>query len=159
MKVKISIFFLILSCLLGHAAEWPWSHGDLRVSDNGLYLQHEDGTPFFWLGDTGWLLPQRLDRDEAQHYLEQTASEGYYIGMVCIWGGLVKGGLLTEEQAETYGMFLADRYKDRPNIIWIIDGDIQGDVKTSVWDALALSIKAGDPNHLMTFHPRGRTTS
>ncbi len=50
-------------------AERPWAHGDLRVSDNGLYLQHSDGTPFFWLGDTGWLLPQRLHRDEADHYL------------------------------------------------------------------------------------------
>lgn len=215
MKARISIFFLILSCLLAQGAgEKPWADGPLRVSDNGLYLQQEDGTPFFWLGDTGWLLPQRLDRDEAQHYLEQTAREGFnvvqiqvlngvtsfnrygamsnpdgwnlnvaskpgeygywehldhivdtaerngiYIGMVCIWGGLVKGGLLSEDQAVEYGRFLADRYKDRPNIIWIIGGDIQGDVKTPVWDALASSIKTNDPCHLMTFHPRGRTTS
>ncbi|MDE6521803.1 MAG: glycoside hydrolase family 140 protein [Muribaculaceae bacterium] len=207
----ISLFFFTFS--LG-AAEKPWEHGALRVSDNGLYLQHEDGTPFFWLGDTGWLLPQRLDRDEAQHYLEQTAQEGFnvvqvqvlngvpsfnrygkmshpdgwnldaaskpgeygywehldyiietaerngiYIGMVCIWGGLVKGGLMNEEQAKTYGEFLAKRYGDKRNIIWIIGGDIQGDVKTEVWEALAKSIKANDREHLMTFHPRGRTTS
>ncbi len=198
----------------GYAAEKPWAHGDLRVSDNGLYLQHADGTPFFWLGDTGWLLPQRLDRDEADHYLAQSAREGFnvvqiqvingvpsfnrygktshpdgwnlavasttgeygywehldhivdaaerngiYIGMVCIWGGLVKSGLMDEEQAKTYGKFLADRYKDKKNIVWIIGGDIQGDIKTSEWDTLAQTIKANDPNHLMTFHPRGRTTS
>ena len=207
------ILFLFLSLSL-HAAEKPWSHGRLQVADNGLYLQHEDGMPFFWLGDTGWLLPQRLDRDEAQHYLEQSAREGFnvvqiqvingvpsfnrygkmshpdgwnlseaskqgeygywehldhivdtaerngiYIGMVCIWGGLVKGGLMDKEQAEEYGKFLADRYKDKKNIIWIIGGDIQGDVKTEVWDTLASTIKANDPEHLMTFHPRGRTTS
>ena len=29
-------------------------HGPLRVSDNGRFLQHADGTPFFWLGDTWW---------------------------------------------------------------------------------------------------------
>lgn len=34
-----------------YAAERPWEHGELRVSDNGRYLQHKDGTPFFWLGD------------------------------------------------------------------------------------------------------------
>ena len=220
MTVPRLLTLIVILCLTAvcpvedDAAERPWSHGDLKVADNGLYLQHSDGTPFFWLGDTGWLLPQRLDRDEAQHSLEQTAREGYnvvqvqvlngvpsfnrygamsnpdgwnlaaaskpgeygywehmdhivdtagrngiYVGMVCIWGGLVKGGLLSEEQAREYGRFLANRYKDRPNIIWIIGGDIQGDVKTEVWDALARSIKANDPGHLMTFHPRGRTTS
>jgi len=49
----------------------PWSHGKLMVSEEGRYLKHEDGTPFFWLGETGWLLPQRLDRDEASYYLEK----------------------------------------------------------------------------------------
>jgi hypothetical protein len=29
-------------------------HGPLRVSDNRCYLEHRDGTPFFWLGDTWW---------------------------------------------------------------------------------------------------------
>ncbi len=215
MKIKFYLLVLVFFCFLSmNAAEKPWEHGDLRVSENGLYLQHEDETPFFWLGDTGWLLPQRLDRDEAQHYLEQTAKEGFnvvqiqvingvpsfnrygkmshpdgwntdamsksgeygywdhldyiidtaewngiYIGMVCIWGGLVKAGLMNEKQAEEYGEFLAKRYGDRKNIIWIIGGDIQGDVKTVEWEALAKSIKANDPNHLMTFHPRGRTVS
>ena len=28
-----------------------------------------------------------------------------------------------------------------------------------MWDALARTIKSIDKNHLMTFHPRGRTTS
>ena len=29
-------------------------HGFLCVADNGHHLQHQDGTPFFWLGDTHW---------------------------------------------------------------------------------------------------------
>lgn len=62
-------------------------------------------------------------------------------------------------QAKAYGAFLANRYKNCKNIIWIIGGDIQGDVKPEVWDALATTIKSIDKNHLMTFHPRGRTTS
>ncbi len=28
--------------------------GPLRLSDNRRYLEHADGTPFFWLGDTWW---------------------------------------------------------------------------------------------------------
>ena len=80
----ISVLFFALSL---RGAEKPWEHGDLRVSDNGLYMQHEDGTPFFWLGDTGWLLPQRLDRDEAQHYLEQTAREGFNVVQIAVDAG------------------------------------------------------------------------
>ena len=30
-------------------------HGPLRVSENRRYLEHVDGTPFFWLGDTWWM--------------------------------------------------------------------------------------------------------
>src|ERR1041385_289873 len=29
-------------------------HGAVRVSTDGRYLEHADGTPFFWLGDTVW---------------------------------------------------------------------------------------------------------
>jgi hypothetical protein len=36
-------------------------HGRLRVSKNRKYLEHVDGTPFFWLGDTWWMgLTKRL---------------------------------------------------------------------------------------------------
>ena len=30
-------------------------HGPLRVASNCRHLEHRDGTPFFWLGDTWWL--------------------------------------------------------------------------------------------------------
>ena len=192
----------------------PWENGQLKVSQDGRFLQFTNGKPFFWLGDTGWLLPERLQRDEAAYYLRRCGEAGYnvvqiqvvngvpaynaygklsmpkgfdfstidteegygywqhmdyiidlaaangiYVGMVCIWGGLVKAGLMNEAQAKEYGTFLANRYKNRPNIVWIIGGDIQGNIRTEVWDALARTIKSIDKNHLMTFHPRGRTTS
>ena len=193
------------------ARQKPWDHGRLEVSQNRRFLQHADGTPFFWLGETAWLMPERLDREEVANYLDKARDAGYnmaqvqvlndvpstnaygqpshdrqgrlltgaengywehldyivaqaeqrgiYIGMVCIWGGVVKAGKLSAEQAKTYGRFLANRYKDCPNIVWIIGGDIQGDVKTEVWETLATTIKSADKNHLMTFHPRGRYTS
>lgn len=213
-RIIPAVAIICTGWLTGSAKERPWAHGDLKVSDNGMYLQHEDSTPFFWLGDTGWLLPERLDRDEADFYLSETADAGYnvvqiqvinavpainrygklshpdgwnlaaadipgeygywnhldyivdtaerngiYVGMVCIWGGLMKAGAMTTEEASAYGEFLARRYGDKENIIWIIGGDIQGDIKTEEWEALARSIKAIDKKHLMTFHPRGRTTS
>lgn len=211
----LSICILLLSIIVNaQQKNNPWQHGPLQVSANSRYLQHADGTPFFWLGDTGWLLPERLNRDEAAYYLEhckeagfnvvqvQTVNgvpvmniygqsshpygydfnridqpgvygywnhmdhiidtaeqQGIYIGMVCIWGGLVKAGLMDTAQAKAYGTFLANRYKNRPNIIWIIGGDTYGNIKTEVWDALASTIKSIDKNHLMTFHPFGRTLS
>ncbi len=60
---------------------------------------------------------------------------------------------------KAYGKFLANRYKNSPNIIWVMGGDIQGDIHPEVWRSLATSIKSIDHNHLMTYHPRGRYTS
>lgn len=38
-----------------------FKHGPLRVSRDRRYLEHIDGTPFFWLGDTWWMgLTKRL---------------------------------------------------------------------------------------------------
>jgi len=217
MKRLILSAFLVLSIFASaqsKTAKHPWDNGKLKVSENHRYLQHENGTPFFWLGDTGWLLPERLNRDEAEFYLTECSKRGYnvvqvqtidkvpslnyygqssmpdgfnfkninkkdlygywdhmdfiikaaerkgiYIGMDCIWGGLVKDGLLSVKEAEAYGKFLGERYKNSPNIIWFIGGDIRGDVKPEVWEALATSIKSVDKNHLMTYHPRGRTCS
>lgn len=32
-----------------------YRHGPVRASTNRRYLEHADGTPFFWLGDTWWM--------------------------------------------------------------------------------------------------------
>ena len=71
----------------------------------------------------------------------------------------MKRGLMSVDEARSYGSFLAERYKDSPNIIWIMGGDIQGDLCQAEWDSLATTIKRIDKRHLMTFHPRGRTSS
>lgn len=51
----------------------------LTVSHNGHFLQTEDGTPFFWLGDTGWELIHRLNREEASEYLEIRKKQGFNV--------------------------------------------------------------------------------
>jgi len=40
------------------------------VSENHRFLVTNRGAPFFWLGDTGWLLFAKLSREEAELYLE-----------------------------------------------------------------------------------------
>ncbi|QHW33741.1 DUF4038 domain-containing protein [Paenibacillus rhizovicinus] len=45
----------------------------LKVSENKRFLVQEDGTPFFWLGDTAWELFHKLSREEADAYLSNRA--------------------------------------------------------------------------------------
>jgi hypothetical protein len=56
-------------------------HGPLRVSDDHRYLQHADGTPFFWLGDTWWMgLTKRLSfPDEFQALAQDRKSKGFNV--------------------------------------------------------------------------------
>lgn len=219
-KLILSVCTLMLCGLFmpalaqSNSSKLPWSHGKLMVSKEKRYLMNEDGTPFFWLADTGWLLPERLNRDEASFYLgscsragfnvvqvqtlnavpsincygQYSMTDGYnfknidkkgvygywnhmdyiiqtaerngiYIAMVCIWGSQVKSGAINAQQAQAYGKFLGERYKNNPNIIWVIGGDVRGDVHPEVFESLAHAIKSVDKNHLMTFHPFGRTSS
>lgn len=193
----------------------------LGISENRRFFTDQHGKPFFWLADTGWLLFNRLTREEADRYLtdrqqkgfnvvqvmvvqalrtvnvygdsalvnhdlskpkvtdgnafenqEQydywdhvdyivgmAAGKGIKIGMVPIWGNAVKNGKTSAAQTKAYAQFLAKRYRDRPNIVWINGGDIQGDVVPEVWEAIGNTLRAEDPNHLITFHPFGRMQS
>ncbi|WP_321478149.1 glycoside hydrolase family 140 protein [uncultured Paludibaculum sp.] len=196
----------------------PFSHGPLVVSQNHRFLQHKDGTPFFWLGDTAWLLFQQLTCEEAERYLEDRQAKGFtviqvmllhtaadhnaygapalvdkdpakpaekpghpqaghdywahvdwvlasaarhglYVAMVPAWGTLVKKRELNDQNVAVYAGWLAARYKDHPNVIWMTGGDIQGDVHKEVWRKMGQTLRHGDPNHLITFHPFGRTRS
>ena len=53
-------------------------HGPLRVSANGHYLQHEDGTGLVWIGDTAWQLAKIGPRD-IDRYLENRAAKGFNV--------------------------------------------------------------------------------
>ena len=192
----------------------------LTVSANGRYVE-AGGKPFFWLGDTGWLLLAKLNRDEVETYfatrerqgfnviqvmvlhrpemtnpitgpalvdgdiarprttpgsdpakpgeydywdhldwvIDRAAAHGIYLALVPAWGSFAEMRQLTVDTAPGYGRFLAERYRDKPNIIWLNGGDTHADMATLAWRSLGTTIKAIDPNHLMTFHPFGRTDS
>lgn len=51
----------------------------LRVSQNRRFLEHSDGKPFFYLGDTAWELFHRLSFEEADQYLADRAAKGFTV--------------------------------------------------------------------------------
>src|SRR5688572_2974378 len=56
----------------------------LKVSANGRYFMTSDGKPFFWLGDTGWLLFSKLKREEAVKYLDDRKLKGFNVIQVMV---------------------------------------------------------------------------
>jgi hypothetical protein len=78
MKVRICMaLFLVIG--LQAFSQTGNGHGRVVVSPNGHYLQYEDGTPFFWLGDTGWELFHRLNLKEVEQYLDNRSSKGFNV--------------------------------------------------------------------------------
>jgi hypothetical protein len=193
----------------------------LQISENKRFLITGDGKPFFWLGDTGWLLFNRLTREEADLYLEDRRKKGFnvvqamllhdvpsrniyldssvvradvghpavtpggdfkdsvaydywdhvdyiikkaaekniYMALVPVWGTNVKDKKVKNSSAGKYAEFLAKRYKDQWNIIWLNGGDIKGSDEHKVWLTIGETLRKYDQNHLISFHPRGRTAS
>ena len=60
----------------------------LKVSPNGRYFVDQDGKPFFYLGDTCWLLFQRLNREEVDEYLKDRAAKGFTVIQAYVLRGL-----------------------------------------------------------------------
>ena len=193
----------------------------LKVSENKRFLVDENGNPFFWMGDTGWLLFSKLNREEADLYLTDRAAKGFnviqvmllhsldvlnfyndsalidqnvakpkitegnefkdtvqydywdhvdyiigkaadkgiYVGLVPVWGSNVKAGHVSSQQAEEYARFLAKRYYNHTNIVWLNGGDVRGSDSIQVWQTIGKTIKKFAPGQLVTFHPFGRTQS
>lgn len=210
-------FYFLCACKTGET-----SSKYLKVSENQRFLQYGSGDPFFWLGDTGWLLFKKLNREEAEKYLSNRSEKGYnviqvmvihdimntsnaygdsalinnnlarplttegnlfddslqydywdhvdfiidkaaekglYMALVPIWGSNVRAGHVTMEEAKTFASFLAERYKERPNIIWLTGGDVLGSDSLNIWMEMGKTIDQVDTLHLISFHPYGRTQS
>src|SRR3954470_2799788 len=60
----------------------------LTVSSSGRGFVDQDGKPFFYLGDTAWLLFQRLDREEVDDYLKDRAGKGFTVIQAYVLRGL-----------------------------------------------------------------------
>ncbi len=211
-------YFICAETLVAQNKSLP----QLKISANKHSFVSGNNDPFFWLGDTGWLLFTKLNRKEAIQYLNDRQAKGFnviqvmvlhdlkhavnrygdsalinndvskpkitngnrfndsveydfwdhvdfvineaekrgiYMALVPVWGSNVKAGLVSEAGAKSYASFLANRYKNKSNIIWLNGGDIKGTEGLAVWKIIGSTIKSIDQKHLISFHPRGRSTS
>jgi len=70
--------FILTSMILIASLNLSWSK-TLKVSQNRRFLQYDDDTPFFYLGDTAWELFHRLNREEADTYLANRAGKSFTV--------------------------------------------------------------------------------
>lgn len=117
MKTTLLFFLLIFFGSVGLIAQSPWQHGKLEVSANKHYMQHLDGTPFLWIGDTGWGMIQQLTREEIDQYLDSRQELGFtVIQSVAFWfphGGGIEMG--PHNAASAYGFRPFTGGEDSPN--------------------------------------------
>jgi hypothetical protein len=80
-----TLALLVLSVGLAQAAPLP----RLRISENGRFFVKEDGSPFFYLGDTAWAL-FRCTREDVDLYLKDRAAKRFTViqAIVPYWSGL-----------------------------------------------------------------------
>ncbi|MCY2925867.1 MAG: DUF5060 domain-containing protein, partial [Planctomycetota bacterium] len=72
------------------------THGFIRVSDNSRHFTHADGTPFFWLGDTHWQMPDTERVDACNHPAHR--------GKACPFGGQFQH-LLADRKAKGFSVY------------------------------------------------------
>lgn len=78
-----------------------WKKDRLHVSENGKYLM-EGERPFFWLGDTAWLMLHKLSEEEARIYLRNRKEKGFNVIQTVLIHSLPnrKTGVDMEEQSD-----------------------------------------------------------
>jgi hypothetical protein len=105
--------------------------------------------------------------DHVVEVVDLANAKGLVVGFLPTWGRYwhdpVKDGkpLFNTENAEAYGEWLGERFKDKA-IIWILGGDrpIANKTQLEINRALARGLRRGDKGtHLMTWHPPGGSGS
>jgi len=124
-------------------------------------------------------LPNEACWNHVDAIIEKARKLGLYVGLLPSWNmtftRTVPQGLVNVEDAQWYGKWIAQRYKDKKNIIWVIGGDsgprnpAGADYtddeperkkiwtkKSNIWNALATEIhNVVKGKQLITFHPAG----
>jgi hypothetical protein len=73
-------------------------HGPIRVARSRTFLEHADGTPFFWLADTGWNAGLLSTPEEFDHYISQRVRQRFTAvqWVTTQWRAAPKGDRLNE---------------------------------------------------------------
>ncbi|MGC4234947.1 MAG: glycoside hydrolase family 140 protein [Niabella sp.] len=74
---------LFLWCFLWNSADAQLVQ-PLGISENKRFFQTADGKPFFWLGDTGWLLFVKCSREDVLKYLDTRQQQGFNVIQVMV---------------------------------------------------------------------------
>jgi hypothetical protein len=133
----------------------------LKVSANGRYFVDQDGKPFFYLGDTCWLLFQRLNREEVDEYLKDRASKGFNVIQAYVIRGLAERHPDGNRSLLKEPPFL-DRDPAKPNeaffrnVDWVVNranelGLVMGLVTAKSWHVNKHPEKVFDEKNAYTF--------
>lgn len=136
------------------------------AENNGLRTPNPYGeVPFIDLDPTK---PNEKYFEHVDFIVNEAEKLGLVIGMLPTWGDKIFSEnpgagpiVFNAKNAAVYGGFLGKRYKEKP-IVWILGGDrnIANDEVLEIWRAMAAGLEKGDEgNHLITFHPRGGSSS
>lgn len=96
--------------------------------------------------------------------IRKAEEKGIFIGLLPTWGDKwnkkwgVGPEIFTPENARVFGKTIGSRYKNSPNIIWILGGDrpVETDLHRQIITEMAAGVREGDGGtHLISFHPTG----
>jgi len=145
--------FNVIQVMVLHSPQMETTSGSLALVDG------DPGRPHVTPGNDPEVAGEYDFWDHLDWVARRSEERGIYLALVPAWGSLASDGQLNTDNASIYGQFLAERYRDRPNIVWLNGGDVFAMDKTETWSMLGRTIKQDDPDHLMTYHPRGRSDS
>ena len=119
--MKKIFLIILLGSLLNAEAQLPL----LKISANKRFFVTEDNKPFFWLGDTGWLLFIKCKKEDALKYLDDRKQKGFNVIQVM----LIHNVKLAVNAYGDSSIHNGDISKPV-----IVDENITDDLKYTYWD-------------------------
>ncbi len=103
--------------------------------------------------------------DHVDHIVDLAGGLGLHVILLPTWGSGVSAyngsganALFDEAGAYTYARWLGERYRDQPQVMWMVGGDRAATLgehdHRSVFRAFARGLKEGAPRALLSFHSR-----
>jgi Protein of unknown function (DUF4038)/Putative collagen-binding domain of a collagenase len=156
---------ILVAAVRAHADEWSLTnqYGDRPFVDSDLTRPATTG------GSNPAIAEEYDWWDHLDYIVDDAAAKGLVIGLVPFAVGADGNGFnyMNTFNAEVYGQFIGDRYKDKPNVIWVLgwDNDPETPNEQAVWNLLARGITKGVAGGaedysktMMTFHTIGTSS-